>query len=247
MTAPFPHNLEATRAAQLGLVVLQSDETIEMDFRALLPPEIELFVSRVPSSPQVTSETLAAMEGHLGQAASLFPQAAKFEAVGYGCTSGSAQIGPARVAELIKGATQTKAVTNPLTALVAACRHLGVTRLGMLSPYIAQVSQRLQEALADEGIDTPVFGSFDVAEEARVVRIDTQSIITAAESLAKTGGIDALFLSCTNLRTLAAIAPLEAQLGLPVLSSNQVLAWHMLRETGQSAAPSAPGQLFKAP
>jgi maleate isomerase len=37
----------------------------------------------------------------------------------------------------------------------------------------------------------------------------------------------AIFLSCTNLRTLHAIAPIEAATGLPVFSSNQALAWHM--------------------
>ena len=245
MTAPFPHSLETERAAQIGLVVLQSDETIESDFRQLIPQEVELFVSRVPSAPEVTSETLASMEAHLGQAASLFPQAARFETIGYGCTSGSAQIGPARVAELIAAETDTGSVTNPLTALVAACRHLGITRLGMLSPYIAQVSERLQTALADEGITTPVFGSFDVAEEARVVRIDAPSIIAAAEGLAKQGGIDALFLSCTNLRTLGVITPLEARLGLPVLASNQVLAWHMLQNANLPAPKAAAGRLFQ--
>ena len=77
-----------------------------------------------------------------------------------------------------------------------------------------------------------MFGGFDEGIEARVARIAPQSIIDAAVDLAAEGGIDALFLSCTNLRTLDVIAPIEAATGLPVLSSNLVLAWDMARKAG---------------
>lgn len=241
----FAHRLTAGRPTQVGLIVLQADETIELDFRRLFPLDVELFVTRVPSGEEVTPETLAAMEDLLAEAAALFPRSARFSAVGYACTSGSAQIGAGRVAELVRSVTETAVVTNPLSALVAACRALGTTRLGLLSPYVADVSDRLREALRAEGIETPVFGSFEVAEEARVVRIDADSIRAAASSLAKQGGIDGLFLSCTNLRTLDLIPDLEASLGMPVLSSNQVLGWHLL---GLAGAPAqfAPGRLFPA-
>ena len=56
---------------------------------------------------------------------------------------------------------------------------------------------------------------------------------------------EAIFLSCTNLRTLDIIAPLESELGIPVLSSNQVLAWHMAQATGAPLAADAPGRLFE--
>jgi maleate isomerase len=40
------------------------------------------------------------------------------------------------------------------------------------------------------------------------------------------------------------IAPLEAELGLPVLSSNQVLGWHMMQLARLKAPATAPGRLF---
>ena len=36
-------------------------------------------------------------------------------------------------------------------------------------------------------------------------------------------------MSCTSLRTFGVIASLEAQLGRPVVSSNQAFIWHLLR------------------
>ena len=243
----FSFALDAARPPQVGLVALQSDETVEPDLRRLMPSDLEVLVTRVPSGAEVTAETLAAMEHRLADAVRLFPGGARFGAVGYACTSGTAQIGRRRIGALVDGACMTKAVTEPVSALIAACGALGVRRLALLSPYVAAVSERLRTVLFEAGIATPVFGSFDVAEEARVARIGQESIVDAALSLASQGGVDALFLSCTNLRTLDALTPIEGQSGLPVLSSNLVLAWHMAGLAGCALRRGAPGRLAETP
>ncbi len=240
----LPHALTVDRPPQAGFVVLQTDETIERDLRRLLPPQVEALVSRVPFDAIVTPASLAAMEGHIGAAVRLLPPQAELACVAYCCTSASAQIGVERITDIVRGTGATRSVTNPVSALVAACRHLGLSRLALLSPYGPEVSTRLRETFAGNGVETPVFGSFDVIEDARVVRIDGTSIMEGARELVGRGGVEGLFLSCTNLRTLDVIAPLEAELGLPVLSSNQVLAWHVLRLMGVEPAPGAPGRLF---
>lgn len=53
---------------------------------------------------------------------------------------------------------------------------------------------------------------------------------------------EAIFFSCTNLRTFDIIEELEAQLGKPVLSANQVTIWSMLRLAGFQ--PRAVNQLL---
>ena len=225
----------------LGLVVLQSDETIEIDFRGMLGRDTPFYVSRVPSADQVTSDTLQSMAAHLTDAAALFPRAARLACVGYGCTSATAQIGAEQIAALVQRGVPTSAVTEPLSALVAACGELGVSKLAFLSPYVASVADRLLSALHERGVETPVFGSFDEAEEAKVVRISAKSIIDSACDLAAQGEAEAIFLSCTNLRTLDVIEPIEAKTALPCLSSNQVLAWHMAKLAGATVA--IPGRL----
>ena len=228
----FPYHIQPRAHPVLGLIALQADERIEADFRRLLPADVDFMVSRVPSGRDVTPESLARMEADLPQAAALLPGAMHFDVIAYGCTSGSAQIGPARVAEQVRAGAQAMHVTDPVSALVAACSALGLHRLALLSPYVERVSDRLREALSDQGVATPAFGSFAESEESRVVQITPDSIVQAAEVLAGTGEVDGLFLSCTNLNTLPVIGRLEQETGLPVLSSNLVLAWHMLQLTG---------------
>lgn len=241
----FPYQLAEDRPKQIGLIALQADETIERDFRRLLPDAVELLVSRVPSDDEVSAATLARMEGYLTASAALLPRAAKFSVVGYGCTSGTAQIGAERIADLVRQGVDVAPVTEPLSALIAACDALNIRRLAVLSPYVEAVSAQLFAVLKEHGIDVAVFGSFAEAEEAKVVRIAPESIMDAAQKLAKGQGVDALFLSCTNLRTLDIIAPLELALGLPVLSSNQVLAWHLLQLAEVAPVPHAPGLLWQ--
>ncbi|WP_299724188.1 Asp/Glu racemase [uncultured Tateyamaria sp.] len=222
--------------AKLGLIALQADRTIEDDFRRLMPRDVSLLVSRVPSGLDVTLDSLAEMESALSGAASLFPVGHRFDVVGYGCTSGTAQIGAPVIAQQVQAGTETGAVSEPVTALIAACHALKVSRIAILSPYVASVSNRLREVLAAAGITTPTFASFDEGNEAAVAHIDEDSITRASIDMMKDTEVEALFLSCTNLRTLGVIAGLQDELGVPVLSSNLVLAWHMLNCAGLDVA-----------
>ncbi|MDX2482121.1 MAG: Asp/Glu racemase [Pseudodonghicola sp.] len=228
----FSFDTEPRSRPTLGLVALQVDERIEADFRELLPNSVDLMVTRIPSGRDVTPQTLAQMEDELPQASALFPGAVAFDVIGYGCTSGAAQIGPDRVASGLRKGARCTHVSEPVSALVAACRALGLRRLALLSPYVDTVSERLRAVLSHNGIETPIFGSFNEAEEARVARITPGSVARAARALIPVAPVDALFISCTNLNTLPVLAALERESGLPALSSNLVLAWHMLRVSG---------------
>ncbi|MEW9919773.1 Asp/Glu racemase [Marimonas sp. MJW-29] len=241
----LPYTLTPDRQIQLALIVLQSDETLEYDMRRLLPADVEMLVSRVASGAELSTETIAAMESRLTEAASLLPRAARIAAAGYGCTSASAQFGSARVADLIREGVETPHATDPAAALIAACRALGVQRIALVSPYVASISDRMRAVLSDAGIATPRFGSFNEPVEGNVVRIAPASLRDAALKLAGEGTCDAVFLSCTNLRTLDVIGDIEKEIGMPVMSSNQVLAWHMLRLAGIAPVPDAPGTLWR--
>lgn len=214
----------------LGLIVLQVDETIEPEFSAYFADRpCPLHITRIPSGIEVTTESLAEMEKALPAAAALLPGARPFRVVGYGCTSASSVIGSERVAELVKQACKTDEVTNPLRAASACAAELGVSKFALLSPYIEEVNAPLRNAFLKNGITMDVFGTFGQAEEAKVARISVQSVVEAATKLGSDPSVEAVFLSCTNLRTLKAIPEIRERIGKPVLSSNQSLAWHMRR------------------
>lgn len=242
--APYVLTGPIGSAGTLGFVVLQSDETVEQDMRQMFPmPDVALHFTRIPSGAEVTPDTLNQMKTDLPQSVSLLPGSAEFDVIGYACTSGTTMIGAGPVHAMITEHARTKSATDPLTGALAAMDHLGVRRIAIVSPYIASVAQPMQRAFEAAGIAVAETVSFGEESEAQVARIDANSIRQAAMQAAETAAIDAIFLSCTNLRTLGVIDDLEAQLNMPVLSSNLVLAWHMASLAGLSLAGHAPGRL----
>lgn len=230
--------------ATLGLVVLQADETLEQDFRRLFPDrDIAIYISRIPSGDELSADSISAMEAELPRGAGLLPRAVRFDAVGYGCTSGTTLIGAQAVARMLREGVETPMVTDPLTAALAALRALGVQRLGLVTPYVESIAAPVRDAFAAAGFAVGESLTFGEEVEARVARIAPASIKAAARAASK--GAEAVFLSCTNLRTLDIIEELEAELGIPILSSNQVLAWHMALAAAAPLAKDAPGRLFK--
>jgi len=128
---------------------------------------------------------------------------------------------------LIRAGCGCETITEPVTALLTDCSKRGVSRIAFLSPYVESVSARLREVLAEGGLASPVFGSFDEAEETKVARIDEQSLFDAAVGLAAADAVEGIFLSCTNLKTLDVLPRIEAATGKPALSSNSVLIEHL--------------------
>ncbi len=247
MTLPFETDAGLGVRAALGLIVLRSDETIEHEFRSFVPSTgIALYHSRVASADAVTTETLATMRDEIPRAAALLPPVA-LDVVGYGCTSGATVIGPDGVADGVHRHFPEAAVTEPLTAARAAFAALGVRRIALISPYVEAVSRALRAAFEASGLTIAAFHSFDEGQESVVARITPGSMFAAIEVGASTPGVEAVFMSCTNLRMGPVLAEAEQRVGIPVLASNQVLAWHMLRLAGIDDPIPDAGRLFELP
>jgi maleate isomerase len=58
---------------------------------------------------------------------------------------------------------------------------------------------------------------------------------------------DAIFISCTNFRTIGVLAALERDLGKPVVSAIQASFWHCLRLAGVEDAIDGYGRLLSLP
>jgi maleate isomerase len=215
--------------ASLGVIVLETDETLEPEFARMTDLDgVALYHSRIAMETDISAKTLARMEQDIPAAAGLFP-ARGLDVIGYGCTSGATVIGPEAVARAVQSKRPDAQVTNPLTAIIAAGRSLQATRLAFVTPYVAQVSRQMRGELERSGFEIVAFGSFEQSDDRTVARITPQAILRAALSVAAQAPCDAIVISCTNLRCLDVIPEIEAQSGLPTISSNQALAWHMLR------------------
>jgi len=230
--------------AKLGVIVLETDETLESEFARMTALDgVALYHSRIAMETDINAQTLARMEQDIPAAAGLLP-ARDLDVIGYGCTSGATVIGPEAVARAVQSEYSDAQVTDPLTAILAAGRSLEAIRLAFVTPYVAQVSLQMREELERAGFEIAAFGSFEQSDDRMVARIAPQAILQAALSVAAEAPCDAIVISCTNLRCLDVIPEIEAQSGLPAISSNQALAWHMLRLARVADKRPSFGRLF---
>jgi maleate isomerase len=231
--------------ARIGLVVLASDYTIEHEFRTLLSiPGVDMYAARIRNSPQITPQTLAAMEPLLTETADRILPGDDLDVLAFGCTSASTVLGGDRIATLLAEAKPMARPSDPISAAFAAFDALGARRIGVLTPYRRDVNEIVWRYITSHGYQVPVFGSFNEEMDPVVATIDEDSLVQAIDQIRKGHEIDAVFVSCTSVRLADAVAGIERRTGLPVTSSNHALAWHCLRLAGIEDRIDGRGRLF---
>jgi maleate isomerase len=245
MKLPFELDKGIASKAALGLIVLETDETIESEFAGLFNTiDVGLFHARIPVAQEITPDSLRDMEAALPTAVALLPSVFPIDVVGYACTSGATVIGAENISKIVTNIHPNAKTTDPITAVMAALKKLKAIRIGLVTPYAAEVSAAMFALLEQNGFQVVNFGSFEQQEDATVARISPASIYDAICKIGAADDVDAVFVSCTNLRTFDVIERAENHIGKPVVSSNQALAWHMLKLSDLEGSTTGPGTLF---
>ena len=234
---PAPH--------KIGLIALSSDMVTERDFSLMLPPggEVMYYTSRVPLVIPVTVENLRLMGPNLAEAASLILPTGKLEVIAYSCTSASVAIGPEEVAVQIRRGRPGVAVVTPMSAATAAFEVCNVKRISLLTPYTEDVTRAMATFVGDQGIEVLNYAHFDLVDDQDMARLTPEGIHDAAADTVHPDA-DAVFVSCTGIRTAETIERLEETLDKPVFCSNQCMFWQSLRLSDYNEPVAGFGRLL---
>jgi maleate isomerase len=247
--APAVFDPEDARAS-IGIIGLSTDRVGTADFIDYLSPlgrSVRVFGTRLPMSPVATPETLAAMGGHLEDAAAQLVPGSPLDVIAFSCTSGTVAIGVDNVRAAIQAARPGVAVSTPMEAGARALKLMGASRIVLLTPYRVRTAELVAGFFEQEGLSLARCGTFDLDGDPDMNRVSARSIIDAATGLcAGAPAFDALFVSCTGLRTHPAMDELETRIGKPAVSSNQALAWDALRQANIPDRIASQGSLFQA-
>ena len=242
---PFETSQIIGSRARIGLVVLATDYTIEHEMRMLVNlPGVDIYHARIANSPNISPDSLRAMEPLITATAELILPGDTLDVLAYACTSASIVLGTSTVAKNLNAAKPEAKTTNPAFAAFEAFAALGAKRIAVLTPYSKNVNAMVQNSLEDVGFDVPVFGSFNEPHDPTVAAIDSQSLKTGIARITEGQDVDAIFISCTSVRIVADVVAIEADLDIPVTSSNHALAWHCLRLAGIDDKQPELGRLF---
>jgi len=233
---------------QAGIgVVVPYDFALDRELWRWVPDDISLHLTRMPYVPLAATMEMAI---HISDPALVANGAADVKAVSplvtaYACTSGSFVGGLAGEAALVTAMTEAGAPMAVTTsgALLTALRHLDIKRIATATPYTADITAGLSSYLAEASIDVVAAAGLGLTSDIWTVPYDVTAKLVRDTDRADADA-DAVFISCTNLPTYDVIAPLEAEIGKPVLTANQVTMWSALTMAGRKAV--GPGQQLLA-
>jgi maleate isomerase len=228
-----------TRRYRLGLIVPSSNTTMETELpelfrrREQVAPERFSFHSARMRMTAVTPEALAAMDAQSDRCA-LELADADCDALAYACLVAVMATGLRAHADVeqrlgrIASPNQSVKVITSAGALAAGIHMLGVTRVAIIAPYLAPLTQCVVDYLADLGIEVVDALSLGVADNREVGRLDPSGLVALTERL-DLRRADAVVLSaCVQMPSLPAIPAVEALTGLPVLSAATATARQVL-------------------
>ena len=151
----------------------------------------------------------------------------------WACTSGSFVFGwegAQRQVEALAEATGLPTSSTSL-AFVSACRALGLTKVTVAASYPEDVADHFRTFLQRGGIEVTAMGSHDIFTAAEVGTL-TRDQVVAMVAGADRSGAEAVLVPDTAMHSLAWLPDLEAAVGMPVLTANQVSVFEGLRLAG---------------
>ena len=145
----------------------------------------------------------------------------------------------------IGAATGIKATTS-LTAVVEALRVLGIQRPVIATSYLPEIDARLVDVLGQSGFEVAAIRGMGLKRSIDMGKVMPDETYRLAREVARAArDADGILISCGNLRSFEAIEGLEAETGLPVVTSNQAGLWKTLRMAGVGDRLPNLGRLLK--
>jgi maleate isomerase len=167
------------------------------------------------------------------------------DAIGYASTSSAYALGFDAEEALLSRLSRRLGIPVLATcaSAVLGLRVLDVERVALVDPpwFEDELNELGAAYFRSQGFDVVSSTSADLSQDPR--QIDAASVFEWT-SRHVSGDVEAVFMGGNGFRVAGAIAPLEAALGRPILTSNQVLLWNLLASAGATFTIRGYGQLF---
>lgn len=218
--------------ARVGVIFPQLDYLTEPWLAGVLPKGISFHVSRMGRTGPVTRESLAAMNTGVSQALRLLPLEF-LDLVVYHCTAGSLLYDPAKLVADMEAASHLPAIAT-MQAVIDAMRHLELSRIVMVTPYMAWINDYEAQFLDRNGFTVAGVGGVQLEDSGLQQNVPADEICLWVRRAFRRSPCEGVFISCTGLRSLSFIEELEADLDVPVVTSGGAMLWAMLSRLGIS-------------
>lgn len=222
---------------RVGLIVPSLNTTTEPDLSRQAPEDVGFFATRVYMRLS-TPEDLRRMNAQVDDAARLVGSVEP-DLVAYACTAGTFLDGGAALADITRriAAAAGCPVVTTSAAMIDALKTMGIERVAVAAPYPQDITRAECDFLSQNGFTVAAWKT--LGRSGAEIRATRRGEIVDLVRAADDDHAQAVFVSCTDLRAFEIVGELEALIGKPVLTSNQVTLWAVLRTLGRK--PPRPG------
>ena len=229
---------------RVGLLVPSSNTTQEPEFIAQLPASVSLHVTRLALASVDPDSTLKIVEELEKESRKLAD--ADVDVIVLAATAPSTRMGKGYDAQLIKRIEDAtgKRATTAATAMMEAFAAMGVSRVALAAPWASQTNGVVAAFLQAHGIEVVSQVAMEVTRNNDIGRLMPRTAFDHG-LLADRPAADAIFLACGNWWTASITEALEARVGKPVLSTNNMAIWAVLRMLGGHASVPGFGRLLR--
>jgi maleate cis-trans isomerase len=216
---------------RIGLLLPSSNTTQEAEFTRILPDGVTLHVARLPLRTVEPSSTARIVEDIETESQKLAD--ADVDAIVLAATAPSSRNGLGYDQELIRrieSASGRKATTAS-TALVQALTVLGVKKLVIAAPWSEGVNVTSATFIEASGFSVLAHRALGYVSNLEIGLLDEQTAFDLGVAVDRPDA-EAVMLACGNWLTMGIVDGLESSVGKPVLTTNQVSLWAVLRLAG---------------
>jgi maleate isomerase len=209
-----------------GVLIPSTNTTVEIEYTRHLPVTLQFHIGRcgkganTPFSPSLDDDVIRQSK-LLGDA--------KVEVIALAQTSASLfdDDYDATVKAQMSSNAGVPAVTSA-EAIGEAVRALGMTRIGIVTPYSAEVIQRAKRYFETKyGLQVVGMEGFGATDAYAIGKLDANMAFEGLQRV-DTPAIEVLIVPGGNLPTMPWIAAWERALGKPVITTNQATLWGAL-------------------
>lgn len=231
--------------ARIGMLLPSVNRAAEPQITEMLPDGVSLHTTRL--------RLLSSQEEHINEMVddvergAVMLADADVDLIVFHCTAAS-MFAPGFDDGII--ARIEKATGKPATSTSKGCveafEKFDAKKITLTTPYIQSTNDREVVFLKSHGVEV-------LSETGMGITGDGGAMLAVepAEWRRRVADQDepdsqAAFLSCTAIRAVEAIDAIEADIGKPVVTSNQAMVWHALNRLGIDDKPAGYGRLMEA-
>jgi maleate cis-trans isomerase len=231
-------------SGRIGLLVPSSNTTQEIEYNKIMPESMSLHVARLPLRTVDPSSTARIVEDIESESRKLAD--ADVDAIVLAATAPSSRNGIGYDQELIRRieAASGKRATTASTALIQALAALDVRRLVIAAPWTEDTNATTAAFIVASGVSVLAHRALGHVGNLDIGMLEEQTAFEQGIAVNRPEA-DAVMLACGNWLTMGIVDSMEVAIGKPVVTTNQVSLWAVLRLAGYHAPVFGWGRLLR--